>query len=73
MVGEFLREAAVLLVIFVPLEFWKAQNGVVNTGLLWHVGEGTVILFVLGVVAEYASIGAIRIKRDLEGNINGSN
>lgn len=66
MVGEFFREAAVLLTIFVPLEIWKSKNGILDIGLLWHVGEGCLVIFFVGLCAEFFALGANRIKRDLE-------
>ncbi len=67
MFGEFFRELAVLLVIFVPLELWKPQQGPVNSALMWHVGEGTVLFMGMGMFLEFTAKVAFRIKRDLEG------
>lgn len=66
MFGEFLREIAVLFLVFVPLEWWKPQLAQGNPNFLWHVGEVTVVLLVTGIIAEYVALGAIRAKRDLE-------
>lgn len=71
MLGEFFRELAVLLVIFVPLELWKPQQGGVDFPTMVHVGEGTLLFLAVGMSLEFLSIALIRIKRDLEGN-NGS-
>jgi hypothetical protein len=65
MVGEFLRECAALVVIFVPLELWKEPHGL-NSDLVWHVGEASAAAFVFGLVFEYVSVIAIRVKGDLE-------
>lgn len=72
MVGEFFREAAVLLVIFVPLELWKSQSGQVNFNLMMHVGGVSLIILVFGIFLEWGSLLATRIKRDLEASY-GSN
>jgi hypothetical protein len=66
MLGEFFREAAVLLVIFVPLELWKPSSGYFNASNMIHVAEGTVVLLIVGIALEFLSILAHRIKRDLE-------
>jgi hypothetical protein len=68
MIGAFFRELAVLVVLFVPLEAWKAPQGGINSSLLWHTGEGGIALLVVGIVCEYIALGADRAKRDLEGN-----
>jgi hypothetical protein len=67
MLGDFFRELAVLVVLFVPLEFWKPQPGVDFNTVIWHVGEGTVGLMAAGMFLEYIAMTFFRIKRDLEG------
>lgn len=66
MLGEFFREAAVLLVIFVPLELWKPSSGAFNSGAMWHAAEGSLLLLGIGIFLEFAALFAHRIKRDLE-------
>jgi hypothetical protein len=65
MLGEFLRECAALIVVFVPLEVWKSQEPP-SLNLLWHVGELSSILFGFGVVCEYVSLFLSSLKGDLE-------
>jgi hypothetical protein len=69
MLGEFAREVAVLLLVFVPLDWWRPN--VSDPNLLWHVGEATFGLLAFGMLLEYVSLGAIRAKQDLEGNRDG--
>ena len=69
MLGEFVREAAVLLVIFVPLDWWRPKTS--DPNFLWQVGEISLGLLCLGMFLEYVSLGANRAKRDLEGGIDG--
>jgi hypothetical protein len=66
MVGEFVREAAVLLLIFVPLEWWKPNGS--DPNFLWRVVEISLVSLCLGMILEYVSLGANRAKRDLEGS-----
>jgi hypothetical protein len=65
LVGEFLRECAALVLVFVPLEMWRSQAPPAPD-LLWHVAEASFILFVIGVLCEYASLFLGRVKGDLE-------
>jgi len=53
MLGEFLREAAVLLVIFVPLEWLRRDE---RHGLLWWLGAMllSISLLVAGIWIERA-------------------
>lgn len=67
MLGEFFRELAVLVVLFVPLELWKPRMSVDYNAVVWHVGEATVSLMVAGMILKYVSMTFYRIKRDLEG------
>jgi hypothetical protein len=67
MIGDFFREFAVLLALFVPLEMWKPQSGLDFSAVVWHVGEATVALMAVGMFLEYLSLTFFRIKRDLEG------
>ncbi len=65
LLGELLRECAALVVVFVPLEMWRLQSPP-STDLLWHVGEVSLFLFLIGLICEYASLFAARVKGDLE-------
>lgn len=72
MVGEFAREAAVLLLIFVPLEIWKPQSGVPFSGDWGLLLTGVALLLVFGMALELLSMGAFRLKRNLEGTDDGT-
>jgi hypothetical protein len=52
MVGEFFREAAVLLLIFYPLDMAARGNGNVPLLMLLLVGTGCVVLLTMGIVFE---------------------
>jgi hypothetical protein len=67
MLGDFFRELAVLLILFVPLELWKPQAGIDFNTVMWHVGEGTVALMSIGMFLEFVAMAIFRMKRDLEG------
>lgn len=69
MIGEFFRDAAVLLVIFVPLDLWKP-----GTAANWlQLSLATVVLMGVGMVCEYVAVFANRFKCDLqEGGDHGS-
>jgi len=70
MLGEFFRDAAVLLVIFVPLELWKPGTAL---GVGWlQLILGTVVLLGVGMIFEYVAIAAFRIKCDLQEDGHGS-
>ena len=71
MFGEFCREAAVLLVVFIPLDLWRPLPGAPMQGNWWGLGTAITVLFCGGVIMEFVSITALRFKRDLEG-ANGS-
>ena len=68
MVGEFCREAAVLLVVFVPLELWRPIPGSPLQGNWWGLATATVSLLGIGMFLEGVALLAHRFKRDLEGN-----
>lgn len=65
MVGEFAREAAVLLLIFVPLEIWKPQSGAPFSGDWGFLLTGTALLLVFGMALELLARFAYRLKRNL--------
>jgi hypothetical protein len=67
MFGDFCREAAVLLVVFVPLELWRPQPGSPMQGNWLGLGVAIALLFGIGVILEFGSHLALRFKRDLEG------
>ena len=64
MVGEFFREGAVLLAIFVPLELWKPQGA--DFKFLLYVGAVSLFVLFVGMMLEWVSLLATRIKADLE-------
>lgn len=71
MLGDFCREASVLLVVFIPLELWWRQPSSPGSPAQANwLGLGTAItvLFGIGVILEFVSITALRLKRDLEGS-----
>ena len=70
MVGEFAREAAVLLIIFVPLELWKPAFGGPHSDYWGFLLSGTALLLTFGVLLELLAMAALRLKRDLEGTDN---
>lgn len=50
MLGDFFREAAVLVLIFYPLEM--ARNGTLPLPFIFLVGIGCVVLLLMGIVLE---------------------
>ena len=52
MVGDFFREAAVLVLIFYPLEMSKNPNGTVPLPLLLIVGSSCIALLLMGIALE---------------------
>jgi hypothetical protein len=64
MVGEFFREGAVLLAIFVPLELWKPQAA--HFRFILYVGAVSLFVLGVGMLLEWVSLLATRIKSDLE-------
>ena len=71
MVGEFFREGAVLLMVFVPLELWRSQSGAINFPLIIHVAGVSLFVLGVGMCLEWASLLAARIRRDLEASYAG--
>ena len=73
MVGDFFREIGALTFIFVPLELWKGTGDQTDI-FAWHVSLveaaliATFIFLAIGFLFEYLSVGANRIKKDLEVN-----
>lgn len=70
--GEFSREAAVLLLVFVPLELWKPQGNDPFTGQWWLLLTGTAVLLAFGMLLELIAIALLRVKKNMEGH-NGTN
>jgi len=67
-VGEFARDAAVLLLIFVPLEWWRPSQANFHWGwLLTGVG----VLLGGGLILELIAVGSLRLRKNLE-EINGT-
>lgn len=58
MIGDFLRECAALIVVFVPLELWHDQ-ATRTADFVWHVAEACFVSFAVGVIFEYLSLLAI--------------
>jgi len=50
MLGDFFREAAVLVLIFYPLEM--ARNGTLPLPFIFLVGIGCIVLLMMGIVLE---------------------
>lgn len=51
MLGEFFREAAVLVLIFYPLEMARS-NGSLPLLFVFLVGVGSIVLLLMGIVLE---------------------
>lgn len=72
MIGEFARDAAVLLLIFVPLDMWKPQLGTPFSGH-WGLLLSIVSLVLgFGMALELLAMAAFRLKRNLEGTDDGT-
>lgn len=52
MLGDFFREAAVLVLIFYPLEIARNGNGAVPLPFIFLVGIGCIVLLLMGIVLE---------------------
>lgn len=52
MLGDFFREAAVLLLIFYPLEMARTNNGSLSLPFILIVGAVCVVLLMMGIVFE---------------------
>jgi len=52
MLGEFFREAAVLLLIFYPLEMARNSNGSLSLPFILIVGSACVACLLMGIVFE---------------------
>jgi hypothetical protein len=50
MLGDFFREASVLVLIFYPLEM--SRNGTIPVPLIFIIGFGCVALLMMGIVLE---------------------
>jgi hypothetical protein len=75
MIGEFFRDIAALIFIFVPLELWvrstdpHLQDQVpTHAALLEYAIIATLVSLVVGFGFEYLSVIANRFKKDLEVN-----
>ena len=75
MMGEFFREIAALIFIFVPLELWRGTGDQKQTELLsWHgtlleaTLAATLVSLAVGFGFEYLAVIANRIKKDVEVN-----
>jgi hypothetical protein len=67
MFGEFLREVASLVFIFVPLERWHDPS-ISHPTLLELAAGAAIATFVIGACFEYVALVAYRFKRDLGGS-----
>ena len=52
MIGDFFREAAVLVLIFYPLEIAKNQDGSIPLPFLLIVGSACIALLLMGITLE---------------------
>jgi hypothetical protein len=52
MLGDFFREAAVLLLIFYPLEMARTNNGSLSLPFILIVGTVCIVLLLMGIVFE---------------------
>jgi hypothetical protein len=52
MLGDFFREAAVLLLIFYPLEMARTNNGSLSLPFILIVGAVCIVLLLMGIVFE---------------------
>ncbi len=59
--GHYLREIAVLILVFVPLDFWKHQE--ITTLRLFGVGAISLLVLFCGMVCEWTSYGVKRGKK----------
>jgi hypothetical protein len=52
MLGEFFREAAVLILIFYPIEVARKDNGDVPLPFMLLVGASCIVLLLMGIALE---------------------
>lgn len=52
MLGDFFREAAVLLLIFYPLEMARTNSGSLSLPFILIVGAVCIVLLLMGIVFE---------------------
>jgi hypothetical protein len=52
MLSEFFREAAVLLLVFYPLEVARKGNGDLSITFILLVGTACIVLLMMGIVLE---------------------
>jgi hypothetical protein len=65
MIGDYLREAAVLVLVFIPIDLWKNKD---ITGLnLLEVGVLSLIILGFGMFCEWIALLMKRVQNRLEG------
>ena len=52
MLGDFFRDAAVLVLIFYPLEMARNKDGSLSFSFIFLVGIGCIVLLMMGIVLE---------------------
>jgi hypothetical protein len=68
MVGDSCREGAVLVLVFVPLEYWKVGGAGGPFGGNWvFLLETVAVAYAIGLIGQGVSLLAYRWKRNLEG------
>lgn len=58
--GDYFREMAVLVVVFMPLDLWKHEE--ITAARIVMVVAGSIGLFVVGMICEWTSYGVRRGK-----------
>lgn len=58
--GDYFREMAVLVVVFIPLDLWKHEE--ITSVRVVLVIAGSIGLFVVGMICEWTSYGVKRGK-----------
>lgn len=64
MIGEYLREAAVLMLVFIPIDLWKHTE--ITGARLAEVGAFSLAILALGMFLEWVALLAKRIQRTIE-------
>lgn len=59
--GHYLREIAVLILVFVPVDFWKHEE--ITPLRLASVGGWSILILFCGMVCEWTSYGVKRGKK----------
>ena len=62
--GDYFREMAVLIVVFMPLDLWKHEE--ITPFRIAMVGIASIGLFVMGMLCEWTSYGVKRGKNAWE-------